>query len=88
MTHHLAALSDSAMSETLMVTARDRHFMGSSDNVLVRLIDTQGLSDGGCNGHRDIEHVQQIVTFIRQEAHIDSPFVNLRISMKITKKIS
>ena len=65
------AVGESAMSETQMATARDRHFMGSGEKVLVRLIDTQGLSDAGGNGHRDIEHMQQIVTFIRQEEHID-----------------
>ena len=65
------AVGESAMSETQMVTARDRHFMGSGDKVLVRLIDTQGLSNAGGNGHRDIEHMQQIVTFLRREEHID-----------------
>ena len=64
-------VSDSAMSETLVVKASNHHFMGSSDKSLVRLIDTQGLTDAGGNGHRDIEHMQQIVTFIRQEQQID-----------------
>ena len=64
-------VSESAMSETLMVKASNHHFMGSSNKRLVRLIDTQGLSDAGGNGHRDIEHMQQFVTFIRQEQQID-----------------
>ena len=66
----LFEVGDKATSQTHVASSKVHRFMGKSDALNLRLVDTQGLSDSG-GDIKDMENIKNMVEFIKKLERVD-----------------